>query len=98
MGCINFEDHMLIKRQWVDEKMNVMGEMFKDEKKRGNCQKQFAFVTRSCVHFWSFRVHNSMSAKSAIEKLQQITRKRKHKGVSTDKARGWKLNSWKKQK
>jgi hypothetical protein len=29
-----------------------------------------------------------MSAKSAIEKLQQITRKRKHKGVSTDKARG----------
>jgi hypothetical protein len=51
MGCINFEDHMLIKRQWVDEKMNVMGEMFKDEKKRGNCQKQFAFVTRSCVHF-----------------------------------------------
>jgi hypothetical protein len=36
MGCINFEDQVLIKRQWVDEKMNVMGEMFKDEKKQGN--------------------------------------------------------------
>jgi hypothetical protein len=42
MGCINFEDHMLIKRQWVDEKMNVMGEMFKDEKKRGNLE--FAII------------------------------------------------------
>jgi hypothetical protein len=36
MGCINFKDHALIKRRWVDEKMNVMGEMFKDEKKWGN--------------------------------------------------------------
>jgi len=34
MGRINFEDHVLIKKQWVDEKMNVTGEMFKDEKKR----------------------------------------------------------------
>jgi hypothetical protein len=34
MGRINFEDHALIKKQWVDEKMNVTGEMFKDEKKR----------------------------------------------------------------
>jgi hypothetical protein len=33
MGCINFEDHALIKRWWVDEKMNVTGKMFKDKKK-----------------------------------------------------------------
>jgi hypothetical protein len=31
MGRINFKDHALIKRQQVDEKMNVMGEMLKDE-------------------------------------------------------------------
>ncbi len=37
MGHINFEDHALIKRWWGDEKMNVTGEMFKDEKKRGKC-------------------------------------------------------------
>jgi hypothetical protein len=36
MGCINFKDHALIKRWWVDEKMNVTGGMFKDEKKWGN--------------------------------------------------------------
>ncbi len=36
MGCINFEDHALIKRRQVDEKLNVMGGMFKDEKKQGN--------------------------------------------------------------
>jgi hypothetical protein len=39
MGHINFEDHALIKRWQVDEKMNVMGSMFKDGKKRGNCRK-----------------------------------------------------------
>ncbi len=36
MGHINFKDHALIKIRWVDEKMNVMGGMFKDEKKWGN--------------------------------------------------------------
>jgi hypothetical protein len=46
-----------------------MSGMFKDEKNQGNHQKQFAFVVRSCAHFQSFGVHNSMSAKSAIEKL-----------------------------
>jgi hypothetical protein len=35
-GCTN-EDHALIKRWWANEKMNVMGKMFKDEKKWGNC-------------------------------------------------------------
>jgi hypothetical protein len=39
MGRINFEDHALIKRWQAYEKMNVMGRMFKDEKKRGNHQK-----------------------------------------------------------
>jgi hypothetical protein len=32
MGCINFEDHALIKRRWENEKMNVTSGMFKDEK------------------------------------------------------------------
>ncbi len=35
-GCINFEDHALIKRRLANEKMNVMSKMFKDEKKQGN--------------------------------------------------------------
>jgi len=39
LGCINFKDHALIKRQWANEKMNVIGGMFKDKKKQGNCQK-----------------------------------------------------------
>jgi hypothetical protein len=33
MGHINFKDHALIKKWQVDEKMNVMGGMFKDVKK-----------------------------------------------------------------
>jgi hypothetical protein len=33
MGCINFKDQVLLKKRWVDEKMNVIGEMFKDVKK-----------------------------------------------------------------
>ncbi len=76
MGRINFEDHVFIKRQQAYEKMNVMGGMFKDEKKWGNCQKQFVFVARSCAHFPSFGVHNSISVESAIEKLQRITREK----------------------
>ncbi len=32
MGCINFEDHALIKRWRAEENMNVTSEMFKDEK------------------------------------------------------------------
>jgi hypothetical protein len=42
--------------------------MFKDEKKRSNCRKQFAFVG-SCAHFQGFGAHNSMSVENAIEKL-----------------------------
>jgi hypothetical protein len=67
MGHTNFKDHAFIKRRWVDEKMNVMGGMFKDV--QGNCQKQFVLAIGSCAHFQSFRIHNNMSAKSAIEKL-----------------------------
>ncbi len=33
MGCINFEDHVLIKIWWANKKMNVTGGMFKGEKK-----------------------------------------------------------------
>jgi hypothetical protein len=32
MGCINFEDHALLKKWWACKKMNVMGERFKDKK------------------------------------------------------------------
>ncbi len=70
MDRINFEHHALIKRQQANEKMNVMGRMFKDQKKQGNRQKQFVFVARSCVHLQSFGIHNSMNVESAIEKLQ----------------------------
>ncbi len=79
MGRINFEDRALIIRQWVDEKMNVISEMFKDEKKQGNCRKQFMFVVGSYACFRSFGVHNSMSVESAIEKLQQIVREKEVK-------------------
>jgi hypothetical protein len=34
------------------------------------------FVTRSCACFLSFGIHNSMSVKSVIEKLQQIIREK----------------------
>jgi hypothetical protein len=32
MGHINFENHVLIKRQWVGQKMNAINRTFKDEK------------------------------------------------------------------
>jgi hypothetical protein len=51
MGCINFKDHALIKRWREDEKMNVTSKMFKDEKKRGNNQKKFAFIARTYARF-----------------------------------------------
>jgi hypothetical protein len=81
MGCINFEDHALIKRWWGvgGTKMNAMGKMFKDGKKRGNRQKQIVFVVGSCMCFQSFGVHNSMNAKSAIEKLQKTREKEAHR-------------------
>jgi hypothetical protein len=69
MGCINFEDHALLKKQWVGKNMNEMGGMFKDEKKQGNCWKQFPFVPGSCARLQSFGIHNNMSVESAIEKL-----------------------------
>jgi hypothetical protein len=76
MGCINFQNHALVKRWWVDEKMNVIGKMFKDKKKRGNRQKQFAFVVGIYACFGSFGVHNNMNVNSAIEKLQRIVREK----------------------
>jgi hypothetical protein len=47
-----------------------------DEKTWGNCQKQFTFIVGGCVYFWSFGVHITMSADSAIEKLQQIAKEK----------------------
>jgi hypothetical protein len=51
-------------------------ECSRTRKKWGNRQKQFAFVTKSCAHFWNFGVHNNMSVENAIEKLQQIAREK----------------------
>jgi hypothetical protein len=36
MGRINFKDHVLIKRWWENDKMNVIGKLFKDKKKCDN--------------------------------------------------------------
>jgi hypothetical protein len=69
MDRINLKDHVLIERQWANEKMNVTGEMFKDKKKWGNCRKQFAFIVGSCACFLSFGIHNNMNIESVIEKL-----------------------------
>jgi hypothetical protein len=49
--------------------MNVIGEMFNDEKKWGNHQKQFVIVVGSCTRFRSFEVHSNMSVDGAIEKI-----------------------------
>jgi len=92
MGYIDFKDHALIKRWWANKKMNVMGGKFKDEKKWGNHQKQFAFVVGNCVHFQSSKVHSNMSAKNVIEKSQKITKEMKvhrneHKGKQEGKAK-----------
>jgi hypothetical protein len=57
--------------------MNVMGEMFKDEKKHGNCRQQFAFIVGSYACFWSFGIRNNMNVENAIEKLLQIAREKK---------------------
>jgi hypothetical protein len=46
MGCINFEDHVLIKRQWVGDKMNVMSGKLKDGKKWRNHHKWFSFLAK----------------------------------------------------
>jgi hypothetical protein len=34
IGCINFEDHVLIERWRASKRMNAMGGKFKDKKKR----------------------------------------------------------------
>jgi hypothetical protein len=51
MNRNNFEDHVLIKKWWAYEKMNVTSGMFKDKKKWGNGRKQFVPVVGSCEHF-----------------------------------------------
>jgi hypothetical protein len=51
MGCHNFEDEALIKRQQASQKMNGMGKKLKDENKQSNHRKLFSFVVRSCVCF-----------------------------------------------
>jgi hypothetical protein len=56
--------------------MNAMGGMFKDEKRRGNCQKKITFVIGSSTYFQSSRIHNNISANSVIEKLQKIAREK----------------------
>jgi hypothetical protein len=68
--------------------MNAMSGMFKDKKKRGNRRKQFVFVAKSCACFRSYGIHNNMSAKSAIEKLQTIAREKEaHRSEHKQKRR-----------
>ncbi len=53
-----------------------MDETFKDKKHRVNPKSNFVFIVGSCAHFQISRVHSIMSVESAIEKLQQIVRKK----------------------
>jgi len=48
----------------------------KPKKKWGNYRKLFVFVATSCAHFRNSGVCNSMTTKSAIEKLQKIAREK----------------------
>ncbi len=51
MGCINIEDHALIKRQQACIKMNVMGEKLKDEKKGVTVENNFHLLLEIvCVY------------------------------------------------
>lgn len=45
-------------------------------KKRHNHWKSFLLIVGSCECFWSFGENRSMSAKSAIEKLQKIAKEK----------------------
>ncbi len=61
-------------------------------KKRGNCRKQFVFIVGSCARFRSSGVHNSMNAKSVIEKQQEIAKendvqKSEHKRKQEEEAK-----------
>jgi hypothetical protein len=69
MGHHNFNDEVLVKRWQVGQKMNGMGEKFKDENIQSNSWKSFSFVVKSYVCFQSFVVHISMSVENTIEKL-----------------------------
>jgi len=51
--------------------------MFKAEKIRGNCRKQFVLVAKNYAHFQNFGVHSNITAKSVIEKLQRIAKEKK---------------------
>ncbi len=76
MGCHNFKDEALIKRQRASQKMNGTSGKLKDENKQNNHQKLFLFSTISYVCFRTSRVHRSMNAKNMIEKLQIIAREK----------------------
>jgi hypothetical protein len=51
MGCHNFKDEGLIKRQWAGQNMNGTGGKFKDENNRNNHRKLLSFIVKSCVCF-----------------------------------------------
>ncbi len=74
MGRHNFKDQLLIKRQCVGQKKNVMNEKLNDGKKQNKHRNLLLLTTRSYVCFQSSRVHIKMNAKSAIEKLQIIVK------------------------
>jgi hypothetical protein len=56
--------------------MNGTCEKFKDKNKQSNRRTLFSFVARSCVCFWSSRIHRSISVESAIEKLHRVAKEK----------------------
>ncbi len=60
MGHHNFEDKVIIKRQWVGQKMNGTSGKLKDENKWSNCRKLFSFATDKLCAFlkvWNSHKH-----------------------------------------
>ncbi len=51
MGHHNFKDELLIKRWWVDQKMNGMGGKFKDEKILSNFESCFRLLSKVVCAF-----------------------------------------------
>ncbi len=75
MGCHNFEDEVLIKKQWASQKMNVMDGKLKDKKNRIIIETYFCLLSEAMC-FQSSKIHISMNAKTTIEKLQRVVREK----------------------
>ncbi len=76
MGHHSFKDRALIKRQWATQKTNKMGKKLMDENKQGNRRMSISVVAGGHVFPWSYSAYRRMNAKSAIKKLQKVTREK----------------------